>query len=348
MLILDGREGEGGGQILRTSLSLSALTGRPFRLEHIRAQRSRPGLRPQHLTAVRAVARICSARLVGDALNATTLEFHPQHPPHAGSYHFDVNQAAAGQSAGSVALILGALLWPLLFAGDASHLVLRGGTHVPFSPPYHYLAQVALPAFARLGARASVALPQWGWMPKGGGEVTAVIEPLTQLEAASWTQPPGKEVAGLAAAANLPAHIPQRMVDRAARLLAGAGLRPHLEPLRVGGPGTGAAIFLWQPGAGFGCLGRKGWPSEQVAETAVADLLAFHEAGAAVDEHLADQLLMPLALAHGRAAFTTHRLTQHTITNASLLRQWLDVPITLDGEEGGPAQIMVTGAGFSR
>jgi RNA 3'-terminal phosphate cyclase (ATP) len=152
MLEIDGSQGEGGGQALRTSLSLSALTGRPFCLFNIRAGRSKPGLRPQHLTAVRAAAAICQAEVSGAALNSHTLTFAPQVSPQGGNYLFDVAQAAQGGSAGSVSLILQTVLWPLLFAERPSQVILRGGTHVPFSPTFHYLAETAGPAFTRLGA----------------------------------------------------------------------------------------------------------------------------------------------------------------------------------------------------
>ena len=132
MLLIDGRQGEGGGQVLRTSLSLSALTGRPFRLTNIRANRSKPGLRPQHLTAVRAVAAICKAQAAGAFLNSNKLEFWPQSQPCGGEYLFDVSEAAPGRSAGSVTLIMQAILWPLLFANGSTQVTLRGGTHVPF------------------------------------------------------------------------------------------------------------------------------------------------------------------------------------------------------------------------
>ena len=180
-LTIDGRQGEGGGQILRTSLSLSALTGRPFRLNNIRANRSKPGLRPQHLTAVRAAAAICNADLRGADLNSTSLEFHPQSRPRGGEYYFDVAAVAKGGSAGSATLLFQAILWPLLFADRSSQLTLRGGTHVPFSPPFHYLAEVVQPVFARLGAHFLLTLREWGWYPVGGGSVTAVIQPIAHL-----------------------------------------------------------------------------------------------------------------------------------------------------------------------
>ncbi|HEX6383495.1 MAG TPA: RNA 3'-terminal phosphate cyclase [Anaerolineae bacterium] len=347
MLVVDGSQGEGGGQILRTCLSLSALTGRPFRLENIRAGRSRPGLRPQHLTAVRAMAAVCNAEVTGDKLNSSALEFRPQSPPQNGEYNLDVSDAAEGGSAGAVTLIFQALLWPLLFAPGSSYLVLRGGTHVPFSPPYHYLAEVARPAFVSLGANFTTELKAWGWYPAGGGEMAAVIEPIAHLQAAAFARTPVARVEGVAAVTNLPAHIPHRMARRADNLLAQAGYDHRIEALRERGKGPGAGIVLWLPHAGFTSLGRPGLPAEKVAETAVAELLAFLDNGAIVDKHLADQLLLPLALAQGSATYTTDQLTQHVTTSANLLSQWLDVTITITGEANRPAQIEITGAHFT-
>ncbi|MFQ5399026.1 MAG: RNA 3'-terminal phosphate cyclase [Anaerolineae bacterium] len=348
MLEIDGSRGEGGGQVLRTCLSLSALTGRPFRLTHIRANRSRPGLRPQHLTAVRAAAAICNASLSGDKLNATTLEFRPQSRPRAGDYRFDVSKAAKGGSAGAVTLVFQAVLWPLLFADEPSSLTLLGGTHVPFSPPYHYLAHVARPAFARLEARFETALEAWGWYPAGGGRMTAAIKPVTRLQAVNFRRAPIDNVAGIAAVTNLPAHIPQRMARRAHNLLAEAGLPSQIEPVRQWGRGPGAGIFLWLPGGGFSALGQKGLPADKVAETAVAELIEFLDNTVSVDKYLADQLLLPLALAHGCSTFTTHHLTQHTLTNARILRRWLDVSVTIDGVLNEPAGVTVEGIGWER
>lgn len=346
MLPIDGRMGEGGGQVLRTSLSLSALTGRPFRITHIRANRDKPGLRPQHLTAVRAVARLCGAALSGDAIGSRTMEFRPAMPPQPGIYHFDVSDATPGGSAGAVTLILGAVLWPLLFAGGRSHVTLRGGTHVPMSPPWHYVAHVARPAFLRVGATFTTELAAWGWYPAGGGAVTAAIEPVTRLVAPAFEHIPVERVEGIAAVTNLPADIPQRMAGRATNLLAAAGRPSKIEPRREKGPGPGAGIFLWVPQGGFGAVGRRGMPSEQVAEAAVAETLSFVDNTAMVDRHLADQLLLPLALAHGRARYTTDHLTLHTVTNAELLQLWLNTRIDISGDLGGPAEIDVTGAGF--
>jgi RNA 3'-terminal phosphate cyclase (ATP) len=333
---------------LRTSLSLSALTGRPFRIENIRANRSRPGLRPQHLSAVWAVARLCQAELVGDRVDSTTLEFRPTSQPIGGFYEIDVTKASeSGQSAGAVTLILEAVLWPLLFAGDATSLILKGGTFVPFSPPYHYIAEVARPAFERFGADFSMTLRQWGWMTGGGGLVEATINPIRQLRAATFQPVENDTIEGIAAVTNLPRHIPHRMGRRAHNLITERGLKANVSAVREKGDGPGAGIVLWREGAGFSALGRRGVPADKVAEAAVADLAAFLDNGAAVDEHLADQLLIPMALAQGRSALTTHHLTQHTLTNSNLLRQWLDVSIEINGDLGQTAEIVVDGVGFT-
>ncbi len=343
MLMIDGSQGEGGGQVLRTSLSLAALTGRPFRLTNIRAARKKPGLRPQHLTAVHAVAAVCNARMAGAEINSTALEFQPQTASRGGAYQFDVATYAQGGSAGSATLIFQALIWPLLFADAPTVVTLQGGTHVPYSPPFHYLAHVAQPVFTRLGAEITLNLDAWGWYPQGGGAITAHIKPLTKLHAADFQRAPVEQVEGIAAVTNLPAHIAQRMARRAANLLQKQAISTNIQPVRARGSAPGAGIFLWVPGGGFSCLGRKGLPAEKVSETAVAQCVAFIENNASVDKYLADQLLLPLALAHGASCFTTGEITLHTLTNANLLRQWLGVTIQIQGRQGQPGQIIVHG-----
>lgn len=341
MLHFDGRQGEGGGQILRTCLSLSALTGRAFKLTHIRGKRTKPGLRPQHLTGVRATARICNAALKGDTLNSQTLEFRPGTPPIGNTYTFDVAKVAQGNSAGATSLVLQAILWPLLFAQQPAHVTLKGGTHVPFSPSYHYIAQVARPAFAQLGATFDLTLDTWGWFPAGHGQLTLTTQPISHLTSTSFTRPDNPTIHGLSAVTNLPAHIPNRMTNRAQNLLRAAGLASQIQTTRQRGPTPGAAICLWLPHAGFSALGRQGLPAQNVAQNAVNDLLThLAHPTAAVDPHLADQLLLPMALAHGTSTLTTSQLTQHTLTNAHLLQQWLDIPIHINHTQN---QITLTG-----
>ncbi|MFN2190386.1 MAG: RNA 3'-terminal phosphate cyclase, partial [Candidatus Promineifilaceae bacterium] len=264
MITIDGSRGEGGGQVLRTCLSLSAITGKPFRIRNIRANRSRPGLRPQHLTAVRMVAAVCRANMEGDELDSTELVFEPGSRPVADSYRFDVREASpSGRSAGSVTLILQAVLWPLVFAAQPSEIIVRGGTFVPFSPPYHYFSEVALPAFTRFGVSCEASLNAWGWMAEGGGEMKAVITPTTHLRAAVFEPDESSRVEGIAAVTNLPSHIPHRMARRAYNLLSEHGFEANVQPVRARGAGPGAGIVLWMPQAGFSSLGRKGLPADK-------------------------------------------------------------------------------------
>lgn len=364
MVTIDGSYGEGGGQIVRTSLALAALTGQALRLENIRARRKTPGLAAQHLTAVRAAAQVCRAEVEGDALGSRTLVFRPAAPPQPGHYVFDVREARQGGSAGAVSLVFQTLFLPLAHASGDSHLTLRGGTHVPWSPPVHYLTHVYLPTLARLGYRAELELAQWGWYPVGGGEVRARIEaltpppspPSTGLEP-GWGEGKGvrdidwtergelKRVWGVAAVSNLPAHIPQRMADRARGLLEREGIHASIETRRESGPGVGAGIFLFAEyenvRAGFSALGERGKPSEQVAEEACRSLLAYHASGYALDMHLADQVILPLALSGYPATFTTCRITRHLLTVLHVVQCFLDIPGRVGGEEGGPGQVWV-------
>ena len=348
MIKIDGSAGEGGGQVLRTCLSLSALTGRPFQITNIRAGRKNPGLRPQHLTAVNALAALCRADTIGATLNSQSITFIPESRPLGGEYKFDVADAAAGGSAGSITLIFQSLLYPLLFAEQPSTIYLRGGTHVPFSPPYHFISHVFQPALSQLGIAVSTTLKAWGWYPQGQGEMAATITPQPGISSIDFPRKEkSNEIHGVAAVTNLPAHIPQRMAQRATNLFADNGLVANITPVRERGAAPGAGIFLWTGLAGFSCLGRPGLAAEKVAKAAVADCLAFIENRAEVGQHLADQLLLPLALSRGRSSFTTNILTSHTITNAQLLRRWLDVEIEISGTAGKTGHVTVEGIDFS-
>jgi len=345
---IDGSYGEGGGQVLRTSLTLSALTGRAVRIDQIRAGRRKPGLEAQHLTGVLACARLCDAALEGARLGSTTLTFAPRRPPQAGEYRFDVAEQRKGGSAGSVTLVLHTLLLPLAWAEGESKLTVRGGTHVAWSPPYHHLERVYFPMLAKMGLSMRGKISRWGWYPQGGGEVTVwvhgasrpALKPL-QLEERGAL----RRLWLLSAYSELPAHVGERQGRRAESLLRQAGLHPHLEILRAPSSGIGSAVLIVAECenvyAGFSALGERGKPAEQVAEEACADFLAWYRSGAAVEMHLADQLILPLALASGPSAFTTCRLTQHLLTNAWVVQHFLPVQIEVEGEEGQAGRVTV-------
>jgi RNA 3'-terminal phosphate cyclase (ATP) len=282
----------------------------------------------------------------GADLHSTQLEFRPGSRPKGGSYRFDVSEASpSGRSAGSVTLILQAMLWPMLFANQPSEIILRGGTFVPFSPPFHYTSEVAQPAFGRFGADMETCLNAWGWMNEGSGEMAVSIKPVDRLVGVNFQPTSEPKVDGIAAVTNLPSHIPHRMARRAHNMLTSAGLEVDVQSVRAKGAGPGAGIVLWMEQGGFSSLGRKGLPADKVAQAAVADLRAFAESGAAVDYHLADQLLLPMALAHGRSSFTTDRLTNHTLTNISLLRKWLETRVEIKGGLDEAGMVSVEGVG---
>jgi RNA 3'-terminal phosphate cyclase (ATP) len=351
MMVIDGSYGEGGGQVLRTSLALSAITGQPVRIEKIRAGRRKPGLRPQHLTGVRAAAKVCNAEVEGAQLNSQALAFAPRSAPQAGTYTFDVAQAAKGGSAGSVSLVLQTVLLPLAVAAGTSRVTLRGGTHVAWSPPFDYIKRVYLPSLARMGIQAKVNLRKWGWYPQGGGEVQATIEGMeAERDLAGLDLGERGEllrVRGLSASSNLPKHIRVRQEKAALQTLRSSGVNPRFEVVDAPSKGTGTVVFLWadfeNAVAGFTSLGERGKPAEHVAEEAAKDLLDYLRGDAALDRHLADQLVLPMALGGGRSRFATERVTQHLLTNAWVINQFFPGRAQVEGEEGQPGTCWIRG-----
>jgi RNA 3'-terminal phosphate cyclase (ATP) len=341
---IDGAHGEGGGQVLRTALALSEITLRPFRIVNIRARRRNPGLLPQHLSATRAAAAITGAKVSGDRLGSSELIFVPSRRPQSGSYTFDVAEIAGKGSAGSAILILQTILVPLAVADGPSTIMVRGGTHLEWAPGYDDFAHGYLPALRRMNLNAEAELVQWGWYPAGGGEVRcrlAGVQSGTSHRAGSLRpieaveRGPLRGITGRAVAANLPSHICQRMCDRARAALADIGVPIQIEALRVKAVCPGAGLFLLAEygeslAASFSAYGRQGKPSEEVAEEAVAALREHHVPGAAVELHLADQLLVPLAIATGPSHFTTARPTAHLATNAWTIEQFGIARITIE------------------
>ncbi|MCL1467677.1 RNA 3'-terminal phosphate cyclase [Argonema galeatum] len=338
MIHIDGSYGEGGGQVLRTSLSLAAITGETIRIENIRAGRKKPGLAAQHLTAVRAAAAICQAQVRGDALRSMMLEFVPGSQVQAGHYTFDVSEARQGGSAGALTLVLQTILLPLALAADDSQVTLRGGTHVPFSPPLTYIQEVYLPIASRMGVQASVRLNAWGWYPQGGGEVVLRVTGGNTLEGINLLSSGAlRQVRGVAVVTKLPSHIPDRMAHRAENILREANLQVNIKALRERGIAPGAGIFLTSEYknslAGFSALGRQNFPAEKVAEMACEELLNFHEKVAPVDVHLADQLLLPSALASSQSQYRVAEISTHLTTNAWVIQQFGLAEINIDETE---------------
>lgn len=347
MLKIDGSYGEGGGQVLRTSLALSIITGQPVRIERIRGNRRKPGLRPQHLTGVRAAAKACSAEVEGAKLNSQVLTFVPQTAAQGGTYTFDVAQAAKGGSAGSVGLILQTVLLPLALAEEDSQLTLRGGTHVAWSPSFDYVKRVYLPTLARIGVKAKVNIKKWGWYPIGGGEVKATIAASGRPHASNSLS--GLDlrergallrVRGVSASSNLPKHIRMRQEKTVLQVLRSHGVNARVQVVDAPAKGQGTIVFLWAEFenalAGFTSLGERGKPAERVAEEACHEMLAYLEGNAALERHLADQMVLPLSLAGSPSQFTTEAVTQHLLTNAWVVNQFLPGRVCVEGQENEP------------
>lgn len=338
MLHLDGSYGEGGGQILRTALSLSALLGESVCIEQIRAGRAKPGLSHQHLTAVRALAQVSRAQVTGDQLRSQNLTLRPSALA-GGQYLFDVAEKTG--SAGAVTLIAQALLPPLLKASEPSTLIIKGGTHVSWSPPAHYLMQVFLPALRLLSAEVNMTLNRWGWYPRGGGEVRLEIAPAGSLSGAEWvTPPPLATFQALSAASKLPEHVRQR---QAARLKHRLGPDLPVVLLEAGGLDPGSLLLLWGPQAGFDALGARGKPAEKVADEVADAYLTFRTRAAAVDRHLADQIVLYLALAQGGSTLITDEITSHLLTNIWVIEQFLGPTFQVKGKPGERGEISCVG-----
>jgi RNA 3'-terminal phosphate cyclase (ATP) len=347
-LVLDGSHGEGGGQILRTALALSVIAGRPFTLLNIRGGRPRPGLAAQHLTAVRAAAALCDAAVTGDDLGSQTLEFAPQSEVRSAPYVFDVAEQRPGGSAGSTLLVLQTVLLPLALAAGNSSVTVRGGTHMASSPSFDYARDAWLPLLGSMGVTAGLTLVRSGWFPLGKGEIQAEIagmrrplRPLVLRERGEL-----ERVWGRAVTANLPAHVAERMAGRAETLLAAHGIGARIAIDCGAAACAGAALFLGaaypQGRAGATAMGARGKPAEVVADEAVAALLAFHRSGACIDAHLADQLILPTALAAGPSAFTVERATRHLATNAWVVEQFGLARVEISPADSGSALVTVT------
>lgn len=346
---IDGSYGEGGGQILRTALSLSALTGKPFAMTGVRAGRSKPGLMPQHLAGVLALADVCGARVEGAKIGSTDIQFEPGGEVRPGDYTFDVAEVAHGGSAGSVTLLLQSLLAPLALAPGPSKLALLGGTHVEWSPTFDFVADVLFPVLSRMEIHATATLVAWGFFPKGGGRVNVEVEPAESLAPLTLSERGElKLIHGRAVACNLKSHIAVRMINRARNMLSAMEVPVQINPERVKGQGAGAVLFLRAEyehvTAGFSALGEPRKPSEKVAEQACSELMEHDENGAPVTPHLADQLLVPAAVAGGRSEIRTSRVTRHLLTNAHVVRQFLPATVDIEGAEGEPGVIAVEGA----
>jgi len=342
MIEINGAHGEGGGQILRSSLTLSALTGEPVHIHHIRANRNRPGLRPQHLAAVKAIAKLTGAELTGAHLNSGELTLIPE-ILRSGRYRFDI------PTAGALTLVLQTIFLPLSFAGGTSSITLTGGTHVPWSPIFHYLVYQWLPVMTALGFRAELTLTQAGFYPRGGGEALVKILPAKELHPFScMARGELSQVRGLSGVSNLKDEIAKRQKHQALSRLYPVCQDAKIHTLQMPSSGKGTFILLQADFADGGracytALGAPGKPAEQVADEVVDQLLGFLEKSGCVDPYLADQLLLPLLLVNGQSVFRVHPITPHLLTNAHVIEKFLPGRISIDESQDGTGTVVVKG-----
>ena len=337
MLTIDGSFGEGGGQIIRTSLALSLVTGKAFRAYNVRARRDKPGLRQQHLTAVNAAARIGSAKVDGAAVGSQAFTFEPgQVVP--GEYTFDIG------TAGSTTLVLQTVLPPLMISDAPSALTFVGGTHNAFAPPFDFVQKTFLPLVNRTGPHVHAELGRYGFYPRGGGRFSVFIEPAAEpvrLELVERGEIHAQRARALVV--NLPPSIAERELAVVKQMLNWTDEQLHVETSRDS-LSQGNVVMLEieseQLTEVVTRLGERGVRAETVAEKAAEEALQYLAHGAPVGEHLADQLLLPLALGAG-GRYRTGPLSLHTTTNIEIIRKFLDAEISTEQTEDGTWQVEV-------
>jgi len=343
MIEIDGSFGEGGGQVLRTSLGLSCLLNKTFHIFNIRKKRKKPGLMPQHLMGIQALKLISHAKVQGDTIGSTELFFEPVEVK-PGYYSFDIG------TAGSTSLLLQAILPPLIFTQGKSTLSLKGGTHVPWSPPFDYLKEVFFSMLSRLGIKVKAGIESYGFYPKGGGKVNVEItqanrdtmKGINLLERGAI-----KRLRGLSGVGNLPLSIAERQKEAALTILVSQGIDAEIETISVPTPGQGTFIFLKVETdnciAGFSSLGERGKKAELVGGEGAKHFLDYYSTFACLDHHMADQIVLYLAIAKGESSFTTSMITNHLLTNLWAIEKFLGTKYVVEGELGKPGRIKIMG-----
>lgn len=331
MLDIDGTFGEGGGQILRTSLALSLITQKPFRIRNIRGNRPRTGLRNQHLAAVRAALRVGHAEVSGDSVGSSAISFRPREII-AGHHHFEIG------TAGSTSLVLQTVLPALLRAPSPSTLIIEGATHNPMAPSFDFLDRAFLPSLARMGANVRATLERPGFYPAGGGRIRVEIEPVEALRGIDILERGElRRVSAKATVAGLPRKIAERELSAIHKALGLDELETEAEELDPSlGPGNIVTIVAESENVTecFLSFGRRGIRAEAVGREAAEEAREYLDSKAPIGRHLADQLLLPLALA-GQGSFRTLAPTSHTRTQAEVIRWFLDVEIGMREGAGG-------------
>ncbi|MBI2413628.1 MAG: RNA 3'-phosphate cyclase [Deltaproteobacteria bacterium] len=343
LIEIDGSFGEGGGQMLRTALTLSCVLGRPFRIFNIRKNRREPGLKPQHLAAIKAATAITGAKALGAHIGSSELAFGPE-TIRPGVYSFDVAEERG--SAGSALLVFQTVSIPLLFCETPSRVSVRGGTHVPWAPVADFIKEVYLPALSRFGASIDFKCPLAGFYPAGGGVIEWRSEPSGALSPVNL---PGRgamlRLTVTSSVSNLPDEIARRQLKSASVRLKGYPVEGRV--ISTPSPGQGTFIFILAEfeniRAGFSALGARGKRAEVVGNEAAEAFLKYMESGSPIDKHLADQILIPMALARGPSAMTVEEVSGHLETNIHVIEKFLPVRFDIDGRT-----VSIEGAGVGR
>jgi RNA 3'-terminal phosphate cyclase (ATP) len=343
MIEIDGSFGEGGGQILRTALSLSCLFKKPFRIFNIRKGRKKPGLMPQHITCVRATQLLSNAEVKGNQKGSTELVFLPGEVK-GGDFFFDIG------TAGSTSLVLQTIIPSLIFSKGKSTIILKGGTHVPFSPSFHYLDRIFAYFLKNIGIDIHLSIESYGFYPKGGGKVKAEVFPAKDIKPLNIL---GRgqilNLKGYSGVGNLPLSIAERQKNAVLEKIH-SGIKDILYPvdielLSVPTPGQGTFVFLLSETknsvAGFTSLGERGKRAEVVGEEAASEFLKYYPENSALDPHLSDQIVLYLSLCKEGSAFTTSFITQHVLTNLWVIWLFHEFRYSVEGEIGKPGTVKI-------
>ncbi len=335
MIHIDGTYGEGGGQILRTAISLSCITGKAVEIYRIRANRPKPGLAMQHLRGIEAAKMISNAEVEGLKAGSTRVVFKPRRL-RGGKFRIDIG------TAGSVTLILQTILLPSLAAEKSSSFEIRGGTDVKWSPPVDYISNVTFKAISELGANVSIELVHRGYYPRGGGLIRVSAVP-SELEGVVFTDCSGSKVEGISHCSNLPSHIAERQAKAAEEFFKSRNIECSIGCEVRNEFSTGSGITLWCGYKGGSSLGERGKRAEVVGREAAELLLEEMESGACFDEFLADQIMPFAAVARGKTRYTTSKISMHQRSNAYVVNEFLGDIVELNEDR---SEVVIRGKGL--
>ncbi|MFQ5686014.1 MAG: RNA 3'-terminal phosphate cyclase [Candidatus Scalindua sp.] len=339
MIEIDGSYGEGGGQILRTALALSAIENKPFEMFNFRAGRKKPDLAAQHPQCIKAMTQICNAEVSGAEIGSLSLRFHPGEIGH-GDYCLEIC------TAGSISLVLQTIFLPLSLANGPSSITIMGGTHVQFSPCFHYLKEQWLYYLEKIGFDAKIEMVRAGFYPKGGGEITVSIKHVGNVNHLTLMER-GKllRLRGISAVGNLDLSIAERQRKQAFKRLSEINIIPEIDVVTMPAFARGTMLLLVcefeNSQSCYFSLGAIGKRVEKVADEACDGLEHFLETKGVVDEHLADQIILPLSLANDTSRFITPETTQHLLTNAEIIRLFSNTKIDIKGNIGEEGEVVI-------